>query len=71
MVAPNEVPKPELAACVVAVAEDKVLVVSCPNGEGAVVPAGICPKTGAVEGVAVVSPADWLNAEPEEVELVG
>lgn len=72
MVVPKaEVAKPELAACVVAVAVDKVLVVSCPNGEDAVVPAGSCPKTGGVEGAAVASPAGWLNAEPEELELGG
>jgi len=64
-----EVPKPELAACVVAVAVDKVLVASCPNGEDAVVPAGSCPKTGGVEGVALVSLEGWLNAELEELEL--
>lgn len=72
MVVPKaEVPKAELAACVVAVAVDNVLVVSCPNGEDAVVPAGSCPKTGGVAGVAAVSPAGWLNAEPEELELGG
>lgn len=66
-----DVPKPEVAAWVVAVAVDRVLVVSCPNGEDAVVPAGSCPKTGGVEGVAAVSPAGWVNAEPEELELGG
>lgn len=67
MVVPKaEVPNPVLAVGVVT-----VTVVGCPNGADAVVPAGSWPKTDGVEGVAVVSPAGWLNAEPEELEFGG